>query len=381
MQIRRIDESEFGRSQVIWNEILENSRTNEVFLLWEWIDSWWKVFRNGNRELFILGVFDNLGGAVGFAPLYRQNVTLLGIHYGKILKLCGDPEAYSDHMDFFCRKHCEEEFLKVIFRYLQEHTHAWDYIDLDGLSDTSIIRDLLKPEKPDSDGLRWNWREASTCPYLDTGGDFSGYLESFSAKKRYTLLKKRRILGNQEEFSVKEGTAAHEIERYYEILVSLHVERAARKAIRSAFSSEKAVSFHKKLINTLGKKDKVALSLLYKKDTPLAAYYCYRHNRKYYFYQSGISSEGEEHSAGVVLLSRMIQKSFDEGYREFDFLRGAEEYKEYWTHTKRKNLSLEIAKRTPKGKLTRMILGWQKKLAIAGNQVQQLLLIVKGRKK
>jgi CelD/BcsL family acetyltransferase involved in cellulose biosynthesis len=215
---------------------------------------------------------------------------------------------------------------------------------------------------------------------LDTSGDFRGYLESFSAKKRYTLLKKRRILGNQEEFSVKEVTAAHEIERYYDILVSLHVERAARKGIRSAFSSEKAASFHKKLISTLGKKGTVVLSLLYKKDIPLAAYYCYRHNRKYYFYQSGISREGEEHSAGVVLLSRMIQKSFDEGYQEFDFLRGAEEYKEYWTQTVRKNLYLGIAKQTSRGKLTRMILGWQKKMAIAGNQTQQLLLGVKGRK-
>jgi hypothetical protein len=378
MKVRRIEEPEFSRLQVTWNEVLDNSRADEVFLLWEWIDSWWNIFRSANRELFILAAVNDLGEVIGFAPLYRETVSFLGIRYAKILKLCGDPETCPDHMDFFCREHWEGEFVKAIFRYLRANEQAWDYIDLNGLSDSSIIKDFLTPGDAGWDGLRWDWRDDSDCPYLDTAGSFGGYLESFSAKKRYTLLKKRRILGKEEEFSVKDLKAAHEIEKYYDTLVSLHVERAERKRIKSTFSEEKAASFHKRLIGALVGQDKVALTLLYKKDIPLAAYYCYRHNRKYYFYQSGISRDGEEHSAGLVLLSRMIEKCFDERQQEFDFLRGAEEYKNYWTKTSRKNLALGISRGNRGGNWTRMIYDWQKKAPMAREKIRKMLMPGRG---
>lgn len=356
-----------------WNEILECSRANEVFLLWEWIDSWWSVFRNPDRELFILAAVNDQGETIGFAPFYRETVRLMGIRCGQILKLCGDPETYPDHMDLFCREPWEEEFVKAVFRYLQANEQAWDCIDLNGLSDSSILRDFLPPGGAGGNGWRWHWRDDSVCPFLNTAGNFGGYLESFSAKKRYTLLKKRRILGHTADFHVRDLTSPHEIEKYYDTLVSLHVARAERKGIRSTFSEEKAASFHKRLIEALMKKDKVVLTLLFHGDTPLAAYYCYRHNRKYYFYQSGISKEGEGHSAGLVLLSRMIESCFQEGHLEFDFLRGAEEYKNYWTKTSRKNLALGIRRGGCGGNWTSIIYDWQKKAPLAGERIMRIL--------
>jgi CelD/BcsL family acetyltransferase involved in cellulose biosynthesis len=373
MKVTRIGENEFIRMQASWNGVLQNSRTDEVFLLWEWIDSWWTIFRNPARELFIIQAFNDAGKTIGFAPLYRENLTLLGLRYGKILKLCGDPETYPDHLDFFCEEHWEEEFLKAIFRYLQEHLEAWDYIDLNGLSESSIIRDFLKLGDPGLGDLRWGWRDYSECPYVGTPGNFKSYLESFSGKKRYTLLKRRRLLCEGEVLTVQAIKTPDEIEKYLDTLFSLHAERAQRKGINSTFMEEKVGAFHRKLIGGLLKKGKVDFSVLYRKDFPLAAIYCFRHNSKYYYYQSGISNEGERHSAGLVLLSMMIEKCFDEGYREFDFLRGAEEYKYYWTKTSRKNLTLEISKENGRGRFARMVHHWQKEAPVVYNRVGRVL--------
>jgi CelD/BcsL family acetyltransferase involved in cellulose biosynthesis len=76
-----------------------------------------------------------------------------------------------------------------------------------------------------------------------------------------------------------------------------------------------------------------------------------KHNNKYYYYQSGISSDGERKSAGAVLLSLLVEQAFDEGCNEFDFLRGAEEYKYYWTKDSRKIFSLILRKNDLEGRV------------------------------
>ena len=92
------------------------------------------------------------------------------------------------------------------------------------------------------------------------------------------------------------------------------------------------------------KEGKVTLTLLQKEYDPLALYYCFKHNQKYYYYQAGLSYEGEKKSAGTVLFSLIIENAFKERYKEFDFLRGSEEYKFYWTKDYRKDYSITIRK-------------------------------------
>lgn len=371
--VKRIEEPEFAEMRVAWNGILENSCTNEVFLLWEWIHAWWNVFRKPNRELFILAGIDNQGQLIGLAPFYRENVSILGIRYGKILKICGDPETYPDHLDLFCRRDWEEIFVKAIFRYLKEQEGDWDCLDLRGLAESSTLRKMWIQGSSSWIGLLWDWRSETNSPYLETTGSFREYLNSFSRKKRYNLLRTRKLLSEQKDLETRELTAPQEIEKYYETLVSLHAERAKRKGIRSTFTKENVGVFHKTLIQALLNKEKVAFTILYKKKTPLAASYCLHHNRKCYYYQSGISAEGEKCSAGLVLLSWMVEKCFNEGFLEFDFLQGSEEYKKYWTNKSRKSLSLEVDKGKGDWKLARMIYDYQKKITMARWKIRNIL--------
>jgi hypothetical protein len=48
-------EGEFGNTKEEWNSLFEKSITNEVFLLWKWIDSSWNVFQKRGSELCLLG--------------------------------------------------------------------------------------------------------------------------------------------------------------------------------------------------------------------------------------------------------------------------------------------------------------------------------------
>ena len=46
-----------------------------------------------------------------------------------------------------------------------------------------------------------------------------------------------------------------------------------------------------------------------------------------WYYQSGRDPAWDEHSVGFVLLAHTIRSAFEDGMREYRFLRGGEEYK------------------------------------------------------
>jgi len=135
-----------------------------------------------------------------------------------------------------------------------------------------------------------------------------------------------------------------EPEKYIQELFALHAVRAKQKGIRTTFSGEDIYKFHNKVIHYLLRDGKVALTFLYKEFDPLVSYYCIKHDKKVYYYQAGLSYEGEKRSAGTVLFSLLLEDAFGERYKEFDFLRGSEEYKYFWTKNYRKDYSIIVRK-------------------------------------
>ena len=77
LSIGRLSEKEFLDVKHEWNSLLEKSVTNEVFLLWEWIYSWWEVFKDSSRELYLLRGKNSMGETIGIAPFYLQKANLI----------------------------------------------------------------------------------------------------------------------------------------------------------------------------------------------------------------------------------------------------------------------------------------------------------------
>ena len=50
-----------------WNELLEKSQTDKLFMRWEWLFNWWIVFGD-NHQLFIILVHEN-NNLIAIAPL------------------------------------------------------------------------------------------------------------------------------------------------------------------------------------------------------------------------------------------------------------------------------------------------------------------------
>jgi CelD/BcsL family acetyltransferase involved in cellulose biosynthesis len=344
LSIRRLPEEEFPDAKHEWDSLLEKSVTNEAFLLWEWVYSWWEVFKDASRELYLLRGKNPMGETVGIAPFYLQKQTLFGNLKRNTIRFCSSNETYPDHLDIIATKEYEDIFSEAVLTYLIQHDKDWDLIKLDGVHENAIIKKYLTSAHPELKELLITSVPDANCPYLVIDKSFEDYLKSFSPKKRQTLLRKRRILMNREKAVFKTVNCDEELQKHIQVLFALHDERAKQKGIKTTFCGEDIYNFHNKAIRYLLKDGKAILAFLYKETEPLVSYYCIKYNQKYYYYQAGLSQEGEKKSAGTVLFSLIIENAFKERCKEFDFLRGSEEYKFYWTKDCRKDYSITIRK-------------------------------------
>jgi CelD/BcsL family acetyltransferase involved in cellulose biosynthesis len=342
--IEKISDVQFTGMREEWNALLGKSLTNEIFLSWDWIHSWWDVFRDENRELYILCGKNASGEMIGIAPFYLQTRTVPVKGKRRVMRLCSSVETYPDHLDLIATKDYGDLFLEAVLKYLIQNDKDWDLIRLEGVHEGSILKNYLTSTPPRTKRLLITSGADGKCPYLVINGKFEDYLKTFSSKKRQTLLRKRRILLNREKALFRTVQCDEEPEKYIQELFALHEERARQKGIKTTFSGENVYKFHNKIVHSLLKDGKVVLAFLYKEFNPLVSYYCIKHNKKVYYYQAGLSHEGERKSAGTVLFSLLLEHAFREEYKEFDFLRGSEEYKFFWTKNYRENYSMTLRK-------------------------------------
>jgi CelD/BcsL family acetyltransferase involved in cellulose biosynthesis len=349
LSVRRLSEEEFVKFKHEWNSLLERSVTNEVFLLWEWIYAWWGSFKDEHKELYILVGENPKGEIVGIAPFYKENHATVGLINRGVLKFCSASDTNPDHLDIICEKEYADLFIESVLEYLRRNGRDWAVIKLDGIGEDSFVKRYLEKKGEIIEDFIVDCVPDSECPYLAIKGGFEEYLKSFPRKKRYNLLRERKML--LEKVKLKSVQLGEDPDKDIKDLFLLHAERAAKKGIETTFCGEKTYNFHRMFINSLLEEGKIKILCVHEDSTPLASSYCMKHNNKYYYYQSGISSDGERKSAGAVLLSLLVEQAFDEGCNEFDFLRGAEEYKYYWTKDSRKIFSLILRKNDLEGRV------------------------------
>ena len=346
---------------------MEQSVTNEVFLSWEWMFTWWETFQGNGKTLYILTGIDSMKELVGIAPFYMEHCGN-GSTIGKnIIRFCSSVETYPDHLDVIVKREYEHTFIGAILEHLKKNDKEWDEIHLDGVKESSVIKKYLI-----SIGKEYSYivdyLPDSVCPFLLINQSTNHGYEPLQTNSRSTLARKRKnLLGKGGcKYGIVKGEE-NDPEPYLKELFSLHAARAERKGIMSTFSGDNIYDFHKRFAIRSSKDKKTTIAYIANDKAFLAIHYCMTHNNKYYIYQTGISQEGEKKSAGTVLLSILIKKAADEGCTEFDFSRGRHKYKLLWTDNARQDYSIIIQKynlqNNAKYILSRMLIRPGKKMA------------------
>lgn len=358
--IHQIDEGDSFRDlREEWNSLLADSASDNFFLTWEWLYSWWQHL-GGDRRLEILTVRDG-DTLVGAAPLARRRGAI------PALEFLGTGSVGSDYLDIIVRREYEDSVVALI---ADEIRAGGLPLFLGGVRAEGSLSSRLAASL---DGMGWAHGSTvtNTCAFIDLDGeDWDGYLAGLSSSHRYNFRRRLRNMERDYAVSFQQPTTPTECAGALDILVDLHRRRWEDRGGSDALHRRELVAFHHEVARRIFANGWLRLFVLRLDGRPAAAFYGFHYRGRFLFYQSGFDPDFAKLSPSLVTLGLTIREAIDEGAHEYDLLHGAESYKSRWASQER---SLEKIECYPPGVATALIRGAREVSAGARSMARQIL--------
>ena len=328
----------------VWNHLLSQSYSNNIFLTWEWISNWWEVYGR-EKELRVLVIKDQSHDIIAVAPLYaRRKKIFKGFSINEVRFLGTGEDVSPDYLDLIIMKDREDEAINAFMKYISRKD-GWDVLNLTDILSTSLSYAILKKAASEN-GLIVERSECATCPYIQIPSSWEDYIAGLSKNTRYNV--NRRMHNLEKNFKTRyfiwqdiEG-----LQNAMERLAFLHNKRWEEKSSIHSFSSKEYNAFHQAVAKEFVPKGWLQLSCLELDGEIVGILYDYRYKNKIYYYQGGFDPSFYKYSLGLVLRAYVIQKAIEDKIEEIDLLKGGYDHKYKWTESDRNTVNLMIGKDT-----------------------------------
>ncbi|MGI9456312.1 MAG: GNAT family N-acetyltransferase [Aeoliella sp.] len=333
-----------------------------VFRSWTWLGTWWRHYgatpsSRSERRLRVLLVWEGEASPncqvseetqpstpsaeklVAILPCYQES----SMARGKVLRLLGDGEVCSEHLDLLVTGTNSARAVEVLAEHLGDQTRDWDLIDFPGLDVTDEYAKISK--------LIVALEEQGCCvsqtPDLNTWSiklpetwkDFLAQ-QSKSHRKQLRRLEKRTLDSNLTVWH--QVKLIEDFEPAWEIFVDLHQRRRKSLGESGCFASPQWAEFHKDVARQLLTEGRLRMSWLELAGQPVAAEYHFAGGRTTYAYQGGLDPDRLDEEPGRLSMIRSLQHAITEGHRTFDLLRGDEPYKAHWRATPKETFHVQV---------------------------------------
>ena len=290
------EEIKFQALKEEWNALLSQSLTNEITLTWQWLYTWWQVFKDPTRKLLILTVRDDQGTLIGIAPLHVKTTRpycFLPPIQQLLFLASGEEEAdevCSDYLNFILYPGQEEAILTSILDFLTVHlAQEWDEILLHNMradAPASLQLQALLARR----GIQCQQISHTPCSYITLPDNWDLFLQQSSSDLRSNIRRNRKALAQAGQISFMMAHDEATLQQGLQTLIDLHQRRWTEKGKPGVFLSEKFLAFHKRLLPLALNNQWLKLHVLSLDHTPIAAIYNFKYNNKIYFYQSGTNT-------------------------------------------------------------------------------------------
>lgn len=337
LEVQRISSTEaFSTLRDEWNDLLSRSGSDALMLRWEWLFTWWEVYKEETTELMILTVRDMLHRLVAVAPLYLRWVRvrnflplvrrLLFLGTGEAL----EAEVVSEFLDIFCLPGMENAAAQSLFVYLNSGSIGWDEMVLsNALQDAKGVEELSRLFS--SRRLYFESGFDIPCYYVTLQSTWEETFARFSQKQRYEIRRDTKKLNAVGKVELVFHDQESHFNDWWTILRKLHQERWTAAGERGVFSNEKFLEFHRRILEIAWQRRWLSLPVLLLDEKPIGALYNFVYRDRLLEYQTGIKRDvGSGIAVGNVLHSLVMKNAVDRGYREYNFLGGNYDYKRRW---------------------------------------------------
>jgi len=313
-----VDARAFEELGKVWNELVNRSVTNTIFLTHEWQTVWWEQL--GEGDLFLIAVRSDDGTLVGIAPLFR-GVDSAG---RRVMEFVGCFDV-SDYLDIIADREYVEEVCRAAMDTLAGGEIEWDVLSLCNIPEASPTRTLLA-ELAGERGYNVTLEVEDVCPIVALPASWDEYLATLNGKDRREVRRKIRKAGRTVRVDWQLLRTPGEIDEHLDVFFDLHQKSHPEKA---EFMDEQMQAFFRAMSAVLARQGWVELALLQFDGIPVAATMSFDYDNKILLYNSGYEAEGyyASLSPGWILTAFHVESAIERGKSHFDFLRGDEDYK------------------------------------------------------
>ena len=306
-----------------WNALLAESPSHCPFLRFEYLDIWWRRLGGGEwppeSQLALITARQD-DRLLGIAPLFWTPQ-----HRGEPALLFLGSIEISDYLDFIAHPADLPAFLDALLPALQELRSDLPFtaLDLYNLPEESPTFDVLEAAAA-RHGWTFEKEFCQPCPSIPLPSDWETYLAGLDKKQRHEIRRKLRRAESLEPparwYMVTERTA---LDAEIEALFALMEQDDEKRAFLTPVMRETM----REMIGCSFDLGCLRLAFLEVGGEKAAAYLAFDYLQQLWIYNSGFDRRFNDYSPGWVLLSYLIQWAIENRYREFDFMRGGEDYK------------------------------------------------------
>ena len=311
-----------------WNAVYDADPDAQLFLSHRWLTGWlgWIA---GPWFVLAARASDAADAPyVAFLPL-RMSIKTSEIPFHNELNMAGNFAA--DYTGILCRPGFEHQAIPAFARHLKQMN--WARLNLENARISEGRYRLLMAHFPKAnfrisqesrvgkvDGI-----DNTLCPFATLPSDWNTYLDSLSANTRQKIRRLMKQIELSDEYRITAATP-ETIERDLDTLLRFwETKWTPRKGdlVHTLIRSNRA------MLTRSFKSDLLYLPTLWKGDRPLAALATLidRRKRAFLFYMTGRDETFDGPPPGVVLHAHSIRYAIENGFTEYDFLRGNESYK------------------------------------------------------
>jgi len=311
-----------------WNALLHGAAFPSVFLSWEWLSNWWRVYGAG-CELRVLVARD--GGRIrGIAPLMIETN---GNRSRRLLLIGQTSDTLAEYLDFIVSAGDEYEVTPALCRYLnQELRGDWEQVLFERVPQTSRNLAMFHGAFQQA-GFRVAERNRDVAPFLTLPGTWEQLAASKSRNFRDQLRSGQNRLARLGEVRFLLAGNGIALEDAFAHLMRLNRLRWGEAG--ASFRSDRYLRFHRAFAADLLQAGCLCLAVLEVAGEVAAVRYDFLFARKVWCMQGGWDPSLHACHPGTVITARVIQWAIQSGAREYDFLGGDSGYKRRWANGER----------------------------------------------
>lgn len=297
------------------------SLTNSISKLppsldYDWIFSWWESYGE-KYELNIYCVFKYGSLKAVFPTMISKfkNDYILGF----LSNSCSDYLGVIHKNDY---EFIVEEIIKL---FIKENN--WNEINFENIR-TDYVNLEYFIRKFANHGLKIFVERYEVSPYIKLNYGFERYLGNLSKNSKRQFFKKTRMLGNLGDLRFK--IVKNFNSELLQEIVFMHTKRWSNKLIFPSFSDPRRKRFLLNISQRFAKRNILRIFCLYLNNELIAYRLGFLYKNIFFDWNTSFLIKYYKFSPGMVLLGKIISHLIDMNIDEFDFLRGAENYKLLW---------------------------------------------------